>query len=203
LADPALIQTELDRRLSEMRATNPATSERTRLERELARITKAIQRLVQAYQEDLITLEELRSRMPDLRSKQTSLQASTDALDAQLLDRDTYLKLAENLENFLARLRDTAETATVEERQKVLRSVVKEVLVGPERVTIRHTIPIRDHPFLSTGYPLRWGSRFPAHRQHRAPRAGCGVEPIKPRVGDAGQILRRLRRAHLDKGQSR
>jgi site-specific DNA recombinase len=164
LADPALAQGELDRRLTEMRAANPATSERARLERDLKRTTKSIGRLVQAYQEDLLTLGELRARMPDLRAKQTSLQASIDALEAQLLDRETYLKLAENIESFLARLRDTAETATIEDRQKVLRSVVKEVLVSPERVTIRHSIPVRDHPFLSASYPLRWGSRRGALR---------------------------------------
>jgi site-specific DNA recombinase len=88
------------------------------------------------------------------------LQAALDALDAQQIDREAYLKLAENLESFLARLRQTAETATVEDRQKVLRNVVKEVLVGPERVVIRHSIPVRDHPFLSSGYPLRWGRRL-------------------------------------------
>ena len=60
LADPALVQVELDRRLAEMRAVNPATSERARLGREVARTAKAINRLVQAYQEDLLTLEELR-----------------------------------------------------------------------------------------------------------------------------------------------
>jgi len=155
LADPTLVQGELDRRLTELRAANPATSERVRLERERSRTAKAIQRLVNAYQEDLITLDELRARMPDLRAKDTSLQASLEALEAQLLDRETYLKLAEDLESFLARLRDQADTLTTEDRQKVLRSVVKEVLVGPERVIVRHSIPIRDHPFRTPGYRLR------------------------------------------------
>jgi hypothetical protein len=40
LADPALVQGELDRRLTEMRAANPATSERARLERDYTRATK-------------------------------------------------------------------------------------------------------------------------------------------------------------------
>jgi site-specific DNA recombinase len=170
LADPALIQGELDRRLSEMRAVNPANSERARLERELTRTTKAIARLVQAYQEELVTLDELRARMPDLRAKENSLRASIDSLEAELLDRETYLKLAENLETFLARLRESADATTVEDRQKVLRSVVKEVLVGPERVLVRHCIPVRDHPFLSGGYPLRWGS-------HESPPSQLSLEP--------------------------
>ncbi len=172
LADPALVQAELDRRLSELRAANPSTSERARLERDMARATKAINRLVQAYQEDLLNLEELRERMPNLRAKHTSLKASVDSLEAQQIDRESYLKLAENLDSFLVRLRDNADTAAVEDRQKVLRSVVKEVLVGPERVTIRHSIPVRDHPFLSPGYPLRWGSLV---------ATACQYRPIGPR----------------------
>ncbi len=65
--------------------------------------------------------------MPDLRAKQASLQAALDALDAAQIDHETYLKLAESLESLLARLRDNADTTTVEDRQKVLRSVVKAV----------------------------------------------------------------------------
>jgi DNA invertase Pin-like site-specific DNA recombinase len=155
LADPALVQAELDRRLADLRAANPATAERSRLELELTRATKGIERLVHAYQEDLLTLDELRARMPDLRAKETSLRASLASLEAQLLDRDSYLKLAESLDGFLAKLRDTTDTATVEARQKVLRSVVKEVLVGPERVVIRHSIPMADQPFRPSGYRLR------------------------------------------------
>ncbi len=161
LANPDLVQAELDRRLAELRAANPATAERTRLELELTRTTKGIDRLVQAYQEDLLTLEEMRHRMPELRAKQTGLRGSLASLEAELVDRDTYLKLAENLEGFLARLRDTADTATIESRQQVLRSVVKEVLVGPERVVIRHSIPGVDHPFRPPGYRLRLRCHHP------------------------------------------
>ncbi len=172
LADPGLVQAELDRRLAELRAANPATAERSRLELELTRATKSIERLVHGYQEDLLTLDELRARMPDLRAKQASLRGSLASLEAQLLDRDTYLKLAEDLEGFLGRLRETADTATIEARQKVLRSVVKEVLVGPERVVIRHSIPVADHPFRPAGYRLRlrrhrrtlWGSPISLHQ---------------------------------------
>ena len=154
LADPTLVQAELDRRLAELRHANPATAERTRLELDLARTTKGIERLVGAFQEDLLTLDELRERMPALRAKATSLSGALASLDAQLLDRETYLALAENLEAFLSRLRETSEAATVEDRQKVVRSVVKEVLVGPEHVVIRHSIPAH-RPFWHAGYPLR------------------------------------------------
>ncbi len=203
LADPALVQQELDRRLTEMRAANPATSERGRIERELARATKAIARLVQAYQEDLLTLDELRARMPDLRAKQANLQGSVDGLNAQMLDQDSYLKLAENLESFLARLRDTAETATIEDRQKVLRSVVKEVLVGPERVVIRHSIPARDHPFLSPGYPLRWGSHQPPDGERRSPPPGPALAGTLPPSWRGRPLCGRPRDPLSDQGAGR
>ena len=83
-----LLQAELDRRLNELRATNPATAERARIERDHTRTTKAINRLVQAYQEDLLTLGELRARMPDLRAKQAGLQTALDGLlPLPVLDR--------------------------------------------------------------------------------------------------------------------
>ena len=117
--------------------------QRTRLDLALAKTTASITRLIEAYQEQLLSLDELRARMPDLRARETSLRAQLDALAAQLVDRDTYLKLAENLEGFLTRLQDNVREATVEERQRVLRLLVKEILVGPERITIRHSIPAR------------------------------------------------------------
>jgi DNA invertase Pin-like site-specific DNA recombinase len=158
LADPALIRAELDRRLAELHAANPATATRARLEREQIRTTTAITRLVEAYQEQLLSLDELRARLPALRAKQHTLRAQLDALDAQLVDQAAYLKLAETLESFLDRLRDKADTASVTERQRVLRLIVKEILISPERVVIRHRIPVTS-PDPAPGYLLRGRSQ--------------------------------------------
>jgi len=184
LADPALVQSELDRRLTELRTANPATAERSRIELEVARTAAAIARLVEAYQEDLVSLDELRARMPALRTKETTMRASADALDAQLLDRDAYLKLAEDLEGFLARLRETSNGVTVEDRQRVLRTVVKEVVVGPERVLVRHSIPTCGGAQGSAGYPFRLRSPVAPARQRHARRLGPGAglswSPLRP-----------------------
>jgi site-specific DNA recombinase len=127
--------------------------------------------MIQAYSEQLITIDELRAKMPYLRAREASLRGQLQALDAQAADRDAYLKLASNLEGFLTQLRGSAATAAVGERQRVLRLRVKDVLIGQEKITIRHRIPARagsaatrhrdtepdtegDH---APGYPLRWG----------------------------------------------
>ena len=100
--------------------------------------------MIEAFGEQLITIDELRARMPDLRARETNLRNQIQALDAQLADREAYLTLAADLEGFLTQLHTKADIATVEERQRVLRLLVKDVLIGPDKITIRHRIPIRE-----------------------------------------------------------
>ena len=186
LADPALIRAEISKRLDAARTADPATRQREHLELALAKAGTGITAMIQAYSEQLITIDELRAKMPHLRARETSLRGQLGALDAQLADRDAYLKLADDLEGFLAQLRGNAATATVEDRQRVLRLLVKDILIGPEKITIRHRIPARagssaarqrdpgpdtegDH---RPGYLLRWGRALPAAGQHRAVRPG-------------------------------
>jgi site-specific DNA recombinase len=175
LADPHLLRAEINKRLDQARTADPAVTQRQRLELALAKATKAITNMIEAFQEQLLTIDELRGRMPDLRARETSLRGQIEALDAQLADRELYLKLADNLDRFLAQLRDQADVSSVQERQRVLRLVVKDVLIGPDKITIRHRIPVRDdanagHPDSqaepaakgdhSPSYPLRWGRGY-------------------------------------------
>jgi len=185
LASPQLIRAEIDRRLEQLRTADPTTARQQRLQQALAKSTAAITRLIKAYQEELITIDELRERMPGLRARETSLHSQLDALAAQITDRDAYLKLADDLEGFLARLRHNATTATLTEQQRVLRLLVKDVLIGPERITVRHCIPVGAStpaatPKITDGdddeepaqrSPLRWRSLLAAAGQYRLVRA--------------------------------
>jgi site-specific DNA recombinase len=177
LANPGLIRTEIDRRLRDLRAANPATAQKSRLELELSRCTRAMTRLVEAYQEELVSLEELRGRMPELRKKKSALRAQLEVLEAEALDRETYVALAENLEKFLRRLRDSAETFSIEERQRILRLLVKEVLVDPERIVIRHSIPARSRDS-GGSYPLCGRSHLTAARQPLHAPVRPGLEEV-------------------------
>ena len=99
--------------------------------------------------------------MPTLRKRQTTLQRQLDALDAELHDAETYLKLADTLEGFLARLNDGLDQLTLDEQQRILRLVVREVLIGgdDDTITIRHTIPTPTGPD-DPSYLLRGSSRL-------------------------------------------
>jgi site-specific DNA recombinase len=182
LTDPHLIQAEIDKRLHAARAADPTRRQRQSLELALAKATSAITHMIQAFSEQLVTIDELRQRMPDLRARETNLRNQISALDTQQADREHYLTLATDVHTFLTTLQQRADTATVEDRQRVLRLVVKDVLIGPENITVRHRIPVvhhdgrggahetdatdteGDHP---ASYPLRWGRAVTALRQIR------------------------------------
>jgi site-specific DNA recombinase len=188
LADPALIRAEIDRRLTQARTSDPVTRQRKQLELALAKAATSVTAMIEAYSEQLITIDELRARMPHLRAREANLRSQLDALDTRAADQDAYLKLADDLGGFLAQLRGSAATASIPERQRVLRLLVKDVLIGPEKITIRHRIPVRE-PATSGGghhdttdtegdmrksYPLCWG------REHAPLRTALlgGREPL-------------------------
>jgi site-specific DNA recombinase len=185
LADPALIRAEIGKRLERARTSDPVTRKRGQLQQALAKTTASIAAMITAFSEQLLTIDELRARMPGLRVRETGLKDQIAALDVQAADRDAYLKLADDLEGFLARLRASSATATTEDRQRVLRALVQDILIGPEKITIRHRIPVRE-PSSGGGHHdttdtegdmrnsslLRWGrdhtalgSSFPGRRE--------------------------------------
>ena len=190
LEDPTLIQQELDRRLAAARASDPTKQREQSLQRELTHVGKGIERLLNAYQEELLSLEQLRERMPALRQREQKCAPSCKRSPTRANDRAAFLRLAETLTAFLARLRSAADTLDVIERQRIVRLVVKEVLIGDDTITIRHSIPVppdavawwwststRVGPEGALGgqsYLLRKGSDLTAAGQHGAGRAGTG-----------------------------
>jgi len=180
LEAPRLIDDELNRRLEAAQNAAPTKRRQEALQRDLTRVRKSMERLMTAYQEDLVSLDELRSRMPDLRQREQAAHAELQSITTQAQDRASYLRLAETLAAFLGRLRSSAETLNILERQRIVRLLVKEILVADDAITIRHSIPVtansphNDEPPKSTkfgaskhaGYLLRSGRREPVARQH-------------------------------------
>jgi len=185
LEDPTLIQQELDRRLAAARSCDPTRKREQSVQRELTHVGKGVERLLNAYQEALLSIEQLRERMPALRQREQTLRAELQAIADQANDRAAFLRLAETLTAFLTRLRSAAETLNVTERQRIVRLVVKDVLVGDDTITIRHSIPVPSGPPQNGGLPpsrpdcqsylLRKGSVVPAAIEHSADRSGPGT----------------------------
>ena len=146
LENPALIQQELDRRLAAARSSDPGKKREQSLQRELTHVGKGIERILSAYQEALMSIEQLRERMPALRQREQALRAELQAIADQTNDRAAFLRLAESLTAFLDRLHGAADTLSITERQRIVRLVVKDVLIGDDTITIRHSIPVPPGP---------------------------------------------------------
>src|SRR5258708_2111064 len=188
LEEPALLQQELDRRLVAARASDPTRKREQSLQRELTHVGKGIERLLNAYQEGLLSIEQLRERMPVLRQRQQTLRAELQAMADQTNDRAAFLRLSETLTAFLARLRSAAETLSVIERQRIVRLLVKDVLVGEDTITIRHSIPIPSGPPQNGGsqpagpnYLLCKGGGQPAAQQFIHAPVRARVEATRAR----------------------
>jgi site-specific DNA recombinase len=93
-----------------------------------------------------MSMEQLRERMPALRQREQALRAELQAIADRANDQATLLRLAETLTAFLERLRGAADTLSITERQRIVRLVVKDVLIGDDTITIRHSIPVLPGP---------------------------------------------------------
>jgi site-specific DNA recombinase len=189
LEDGTLIQSEIDRRREVAQNTDPRRQRGQGLRREQARLENHIERLVSAYQEGLVTLAQLRQRMPDLQKRSQAVESELHSLEMAVVDETRYLKLAESLAGFRTKLRVRAQTLDVRERQQLLRLLVKEILVGADALTIRHSIRIPpsgpgsdrppspdagpSEPAMTLGYRLRT-------RSHHRPLRGTylGLRPL-------------------------
>ena len=171
LEDPGLIQTEIDRRREAVRNADPLRKREEELRREQARVEKSSERLVTAYQEGLVTLLQLRQRMPALQKQTQAVELELQSLKMAAVDEAKYLQLAESLAGFRSKLRVRAEVLDIAVRQQILRLLVKEVLVGGDTITLRHSIPIPQSGPRSNGSP--------------APSSGDGGRSLNP-----GYLLR-------------
>jgi len=182
-----LIQSEIDRRRETAGKTDPCERRKEILRSEQARLRNQMERLITAYQDGLLTLEQLRERMPNLKQQSQAVNSELQLLEMANLDQSRYLKLAESLGGFRNKLRAHAQTLDVKERQQILRLLVKEILVGFDTLTIRHSIPIPfddgpppnvpgSAPIRRPDYPLR-PRRECAGACHRSEQARQHAQP--------------------------
>ena len=167
LESPDLVSTEMERRTRELQESNPSRVRKEALLKEITRVQKGIDRLLDAYQEGLLSLEQLRRRTPELKKREAALRTELQTLEASVVDRERCLRLVGNLKEFLSRLHQSAQTLHVKDRQRVLRLVVKEILVGPDTLTIKHSIPASNPsgPSGEPNYVLRtWSRHSPLRR---------------------------------------
>ncbi|MHB1287571.1 MAG: recombinase family protein, partial [Leptospirales bacterium] len=187
LEDPTLIQNELNRRLEAARQSDPSQRRLETLKMEEVRVRKSMERLLTAYQEELMSLEELRQRMPALKQRDQAVQNEIQSLMTMAEDQTTILRLSEILSTFRERLQKNAETLEITERRRIMKLLVKEVAVGHNAITIRHSIPVHPEPS-GGGNPEPSGSPTPygAPSGQSSPLRSVRHNPALRRSGHGG-----------------
>jgi site-specific DNA recombinase len=206
LESPELIHREIERRVDELRnAREQSASSTKNLDRELAKVERAIAKLLDAYQEELVDLDELRTRMRRLNAKRAELEHAVRQVEARAATSQDYLKLVDDIAGFTKKLRSTGTQLDLEDRQRVLRALVKEILVDDDRVIIRHSIPIKPTsapPGLRSrrrSHLAPSGEHLLARRARRVVRAGREAGPF----GSGGAVPFRGRRRRAIRQQAR
>ena len=118
LENPELIRQEIQHRIQQIQESNPTKKRKEVLDKQIIHQQRGIEKLLDAYQEGLLELDELRSRMTELRKRKEALLAELWTIEATVADQQTFLRMADNIENFLERLRCTADTLDIVDRKK-------------------------------------------------------------------------------------
>jgi site-specific DNA recombinase len=122
----------------------------------------------------------------------------------QVTIRAAHLRLAQTLSAFLVRARTAAETLDIQDRQRITWLLVKEVLIGDDAITIRHSLPIPAGPTDSSTpappeggptsgtagtarYLLRSGSAFTAAGKRQSSRRLRPLGPIGGEIAAQGE----------------
>jgi site-specific DNA recombinase len=191
LRTPQLIQMELERRRTESLNSSPVQQRQEQVKRELTRLSQQMDKLLDAYQEGLMTLADLRRRSPDIKKRIGALEKEQESLNLRAVEDKRWIEMSNTMETFLGRLSENAQKMTCVEKQKVLRTIVKQITVGKDLITVHHSIPVGagHRGAESSSYPLCTGSLKPSASKSVSQPAGPSDGPTG--MGD-GTLRRRL-----------
>jgi len=157
LEDPELVRREIDHRIKETLDSGPIKKRKETLHKEMNRVQKGIDKLLDAYQEGLLPLSELRKRIPELRKRTSAYKSELESMELRTIEEKKFIELYKNIDDFLRCLKQSSKDISVTDRQKILRLIVKEILVGQDSIKIKHSIPVSGtvQPLNEQSYSLR------------------------------------------------
>jgi site-specific DNA recombinase len=163
LEDPQRLQEEFQRRLDIVSA---APDELATAQAQIAKLRQGMARLIDSYAEGYIEKQEFEPRIARLRQRLADLQEQSQRLGAEAARRVELQLVITRLEDFAQQVRDGLAGADWAMRRELIRTLVKQVEIGPEEVNIVfRTTPI---PFDSSpaggNLPYCWRSKWPPLR---------------------------------------
>ncbi|MDD5599719.1 MAG: recombinase family protein [Victivallaceae bacterium] len=176
LENEELIRDEIQRRIKESKNTDLTQKQQNNLQAGLNKVHNGIDRLLDAYQEGMLPIEELRNRIGNLRKKEATLTKELNALKFKYIEQQRLSQIETSVSSFIGCLKERAKNLNIEEKQKVVRLLLKDILIGKDTITVNHSIPIlkKNLSEENNGYRLCLGSQSCSLRCQEALRKRPG-----------------------------
>lgn len=143
LKKPELIEQEISRRCDDNNHKTDQSFYKQELEKELRLLEKSHNKLLDAYQEsDCLTIDELRKRSKILKERENAIRKELAGLEAYIIKKESYRDFAKTLEKFKEKLDKSYDSLPMNEKQKICRVLMEDIIIFPEEIEIRHTIPM-------------------------------------------------------------
>lgn len=149
LESPELVKAEIQRRKQRAMKKQLTRTLQEDLKREIARLESQMNKLLDAYQEDLLSLAELRQRMPPIKARQEAAKRELVEVQDATADSAQLAKKGEEVTDFLSCLNQRVQELTIEQKQEIVRLLVKEVIVSEKSVTVHHSIPLEQKKMIT------------------------------------------------------
>lgn len=142
LHNPELVEAEIKRRVSEDPDQKCMTERKAELTREQNRLVTSRDKLLDAYTEgECLSLEELKKRMHSLNQRMQQVERELGVIETQISDNEKIRDNLITLEKFAESLDFSSENLSIEEKQRVVRALIYEILIYKDSIKIRHCIP--------------------------------------------------------------
>ena len=143
LEDPGLVAFEIERRMREDPERIQQERSKKDLHRELKKNESSRNKLLDAYTEgDCLSLEDLQKRMRPLAQQRRRIERELRTLENQASYDEAVRQGQLTLEGFAEILRQSSQEVTIAEKQRVVRSLIDEIVIEHDSIRIKHCIPI-------------------------------------------------------------
>lgn len=157
LRTPELVEAEIKRRSIEDPEKKHIASRKMSLQREQNSLLLSRNKLLDAYTEgECLSLEELKKRMHVLNQKIQQVERELAIIEAQTDFEERAKESRLTLEKFAETLDNSSTSLSIEEKQKVVRALIHEIVIHEDSINIKHCIPTKkESNFGSKKCPLR------------------------------------------------
>ena len=136
----SVIEMEITRRQEEMAKGGEGKYEKTQIEKEIKQHEKAKDKLLDAYQDGVMSVDELRPRMEKIRTQIDYLNQEIKKTEERQQQEEKIMEFKHSLEYLKERIKESSKLS-IEDKQKVIRLLVEEVVIDKDSITIKHCVP--------------------------------------------------------------